>query len=44
MITVIIPTYNEEGTVEELLCQLSAQIGEGEIIVADGSSTDATLA
>ena len=44
MITVIIPTYNEEETLESLLRQLRAQIGDGEIIVADGSSTDATRA
>ena len=43
MITVIIPTYNEEETLEGLLHQLRAQIGDGEIIVADGSSTDATF-
>ena len=44
MITVIVPTYNEESTLGELLRQLRLQIGEGEIIVADGSSRDATRA
>lgn len=44
MISVIIPTFNEERPLEELLRQIQAQIGEGEIIVADGSSTDSTTA
>lgn len=42
MITVIIPTYNEEAALADLLRQLQLQIGEGEIIVADGFSQDAT--
>ena len=42
MITVIIPTYNEADTLAELLRQLQAQLSDGEIIVADGSSDDAT--
>lgn len=42
MITVIIPTYNEESALEGLLRQLGPQLHDGEIIVADGSSSDAT--
>ncbi|MBI4467024.1 MAG: TIGR04283 family arsenosugar biosynthesis glycosyltransferase [Acidobacteria bacterium] len=42
MVSIIIPTYNEESTLEALLQQLRAQ-GAREILVADGSSTDATV-
>lgn len=44
MISVIIPTYNEEATLEGLLQQLTAQQRSGEVLVADGSSTDGTVA
>lgn len=42
MISVIIPTFNEADTLAELLRQLQVQLTDGEIIVADGSSDDAT--
>ena len=44
MISVIIPTFNEESSLEALLADLRAQPVETEVIVADGSSTDATVA
>ncbi|MFQ5777701.1 MAG: TIGR04283 family arsenosugar biosynthesis glycosyltransferase [Terriglobia bacterium] len=44
MISVIIPTYNEESTIEGLLRQLRAQGNGCEILVADGASTDRTVA
>lgn len=44
MISVIIPTYNEESTIEGLLRQLRAQGSGCEILVADGASTDRTVA
>jgi len=40
-ISVIIPTFNEERRIEELLSQLQA--ADVEIIVADGGSTDSTV-
>lgn len=43
MISVIIPTYNEESTLEVLLQQLCREPGAGEVLVADGSSTDGTV-
>ncbi len=43
MISVIIPTYNEETPIAGLVRRLPAQPVEKEIIVADGSSTDGTL-
>jgi len=42
MISVIIPVYNEESSLEALLRQLVAP--EVEVLVADGSSTDNTVA
>jgi rSAM/selenodomain-associated transferase 2 len=42
MISTIIPTYNEESIIEGLLRQLQEQVGDGEIILADGSSSDRT--
>lgn len=42
MISVIIPTYNEDSVLEGLLRELRAQLGDGEIIVADGASADST--
>lgn len=44
MISVIVPTYNEETTLPELLQQLHTQGGAFEVLVADGASTDATVA
>lgn len=43
MISVIIPTFNEESSLEALLADLREQAVETEVIVADGSSTDATV-
>lgn len=44
VISVIIPTYNEETTLESLLQQLKEQDGLCEVLVADGASTDGTVA
>jgi len=44
MISVIIPTYNEEATIGVLLSQLREQAPECDLIVADGASTDRTVA
>jgi len=44
VISVIIPTYNEETTIEGLLRQLCDSGTEYEVIVADGASTDGTVA
>ncbi len=44
MISVIIPTYNEETALPETLRYLLRQPGDYEVIVADGGSTDRTLA
>ena len=44
-VSVIIPCYNEEATIEELLSALLAQtypIDLMEVIIADGMSTDRT--
>ncbi len=43
-ISVLIPAYNEEQTVEELIRRVSAVDLEKEIIVVDDCSTDRTLA
>ena len=44
MITVIIPTYNEKGTLENCIESLGKQsISDFEIIVVDDGSTDGTL-
>jgi glycosyltransferase involved in cell wall biosynthesis len=46
MISVIIPTLNEESTLEKMLSQFSDEIireYEIELIVSDGGSTDATI-
>ncbi len=46
-ITIIIPTYNEEGFIENLLRYLNGLDARGllqEIIVVDGNSTDQTVA
>jgi len=42
MISVIIPTYNEETALPETLRYLLQQPGDYEVIVADGGSTDRT--
>jgi|YelNatPaOPRAMG01_1025707.scaffolds.fasta_scaffold71156_1 rSAM/selenodomain-associated transferase 2 len=42
MVSIIIPTYNEEDCVPSLLARLAQVRGEFEVIVADGSSTDRT--
>lgn len=44
MISVIIPTYNEERRIASLLQCLRAKAPDCDIIVADGSSADATAA
>lgn len=41
-ISVVIPTYNEESTIEQTLCSLHPQHPD-EVIVVDGGSTDATV-
>jgi rSAM/selenodomain-associated transferase 2 len=45
MISVIIPTYNEEGRIEQAIASVLAYRDEAEIeiIVADGGSSDATV-
>lgn len=42
MISVIIPTYNEEKALPITLAQLSSRAGNYEVIVVDGGSTDRT--
>lgn len=42
MISVIIPTYNEERALPQTLRELFRQSGDYEVIVVDGSSTDRT--
>lgn len=43
-LSVIVPTLNEAGQVEGALASVHAQAGPWEAIVADGGSTDATVA
>jgi len=43
-ISLIIPTYNESGTIAGMLRQLKALPGDWEILFADGGSSDDTLA
>lgn len=43
MISVIIPTFNEEASLEGLLQQLAACPTPHEVLVADGASTDGTV-
>lgn len=42
MVSVVIPTYNEERALPDTLCALFAQPGEFEVIVVDGGSVDHT--
>lgn len=42
-ITLIIPVYNEAGTIDQCLANLEALEGEAELLFADGGSTDGTL-
>ena len=44
MVSVVIPTYNEEKALPHTLRELLRQGGEYEVIVVDGGSTDRTLA
>ena len=43
MVTVVIPTYNEEKALPLTLRELLRQCGDYEVIVVDGGSTDRTL-
>lgn len=43
MISFIIPTLDEQATIEQTLLGLTAYSGEHEIIVSDGNSTDGTV-
>src|SRR5579884_2532508 len=42
MVSIIIPTYNEEGCLPTTLAHLRQVRGEFEVIIADGNSTDRT--
>lgn len=42
MISVIIPTYNEEGMIAEAIAAVRSRAGPAEIIVVDGGSVDGT--
>jgi rSAM/selenodomain-associated transferase 2 len=42
MISVVMPAYNEEKAVPNTLCALFTQLGDYEVIVVDGGSTDRT--
>lgn len=44
MVSVVIPTYNEEKALPHTLRELLRQCGDYEVIVVDGGSTDRTLA
>ncbi len=43
MVTVVIPTYNEEKALPHTLRELLRQCGDYEVIIVDGGSTDRTL-
>ena len=43
MVSVIIPTYNEEVALEETLAALRSQLGSHELICVDGGSRDRTV-
>ena len=42
MVSVVIPTYNEEKALPHTLCELLRQFGDYEVIVVDGGSIDRT--
>jgi GT2 family glycosyltransferase len=44
MVSVVIPTYNEEKALPDTLRSLFSQAGDFEVIVVDGGSTDHTRA
>jgi rSAM/selenodomain-associated transferase 2 len=44
MVSVVIPTYNEEKALPHTLCELLRQSGDYEVIVVDGGSIDRTQA
>lgn len=43
MISVIMPAFNEEGALPNTLRALFSQIGDYEVVVVDGGSTDGTM-
>ena len=43
MISIVIPTKNEESVIEKTLTYLAAYSGEKEIIISDGGNTDRTI-
>ncbi|WP_291562326.1 MULTISPECIES: TIGR04283 family arsenosugar biosynthesis glycosyltransferase [unclassified Clostridium] len=43
MISIIIPTFNEENNIENLLIELNKIKGNNEIIIVDGGSSDKTI-
>jgi glycosyltransferase involved in cell wall biosynthesis len=44
MVSLIVPTHNEESAIEKTLAQLSRVRGRFEALVVDGQSTDQTQA
>lgn len=42
-LSIIIPTFNEEGCIEKTLLQTQASAPDAEILVVDGESTDKTI-
>ncbi len=43
-VSVVIPVYNERGTIEEILVRVQAVEVEKEIVIVDDGSTDGTRA
>jgi dolichol-phosphate mannosyltransferase len=43
LLTVLVPVYNEVGTIDELLCRVLAAPYEKQVIVVDDGSTDGTV-
>jgi len=43
VISVIMPAFNEEGALPNTLRALFSQIGDYEVVVVDGGSTDGTM-